>query len=204
MVGRLAASTPYFIVLALAGAFYYVATTIATPQSADQLGPDFWPKLVLILMMVSCACGIARALLFGARRAVDATEGLVDQAAGPASGIEAIDGAATADGSVAMAGGSDAAAPPRYPLLLVAGAVISIAYVALFNVLGFFIDTFLLLFAFIVIGRYRRIGIALIVALLGTLTFMFVFMKIVYVPLPLGTAPFSEVSIALMKLMGIR
>jgi hypothetical protein len=29
-------------------------------------------------------------------------------------------------------------------------------------------------------------------------------MKIVYVPLPLGIAPFSEVSIALMKLMGIR
>jgi hypothetical protein len=31
-----------------------------------------------------------------------------------------------------------------------------------------------------------------------------VFMKIVYVSLPIGAPPFSEVSILLMRLMGIR
>jgi len=38
----------------------------------------------------------------------------------------------------------------------------------------------------------------------GGLIFMFTFMKIVYVSLPLGVEPFSRVSLALMGLMGIR
>ncbi len=41
-------------------------------------------------------------------------------------------------------------------------------------------------------------------SLLGSLAFVFVFMKIVYVSLPLGVEPFSQVSLLLMRLMGIR
>ena len=33
---------------------------------------------------------------------------------------------------------------------------------------------------------------------------MFIFMKVVYLSLPIGIAPFDAVSLALMKLMGIR
>jgi hypothetical protein len=33
---------------------------------------------------------------------------------------------------------------------------------------------------------------------------MFVFMKIVYVSLPLGQGPFAEITFLLMRLMGIR
>jgi putative tricarboxylic transport membrane protein len=89
-------------------------------------------------------------------------------------------------------------------LLLLAGIILCVAYVALFAALGFFVDTFLFLLAFILVGRYRRPGIALAVSGAGTLVFMFVFMKIVYVSLPIGAPPFSEVSILLMRLMGIR
>jgi putative tricarboxylic transport membrane protein len=38
----------------------------------------------------------------------------------------------------------------------------------------------------------------------GALAFMFVFMKVVYLSLPIGRPPFAEVSLALMQLMGIR
>ena len=38
----------------------------------------------------------------------------------------------------------------------------------------------------------------------GALVFMFIFMKIVYLSLPIGRPPFAEVSLALMQLMGIR
>jgi putative tricarboxylic transport membrane protein len=73
-----------------------------------------------------------------------------------------------------------------------------------FNTLGFFLDTFIYMTAFMLIGRYRRIWIAVIVSLIGSLIFMYVFMKIVYVSLPIGSPPFSEVSILLMQWMGIR
>ena len=43
-----------------------------------------------------------------------------------------------------------------------------------------------------------------VVALAGALAFMFVFMKIVYLSLPIGQPPFAAVSLALMQLMGIR
>jgi putative tricarboxylic transport membrane protein len=54
------------------------------------------------------------------------------------------------------------------------------------------------------IGRYRRPGVILVTSLVGSLAFMFMFMKIVYVSLPLGVEPFSQVSFLLMRLMGIR
>ena len=41
-------------------------------------------------------------------------------------------------------------------------------------------------------------------SLVGSLLFMFMFMKVVYVSLPLGHEPFSQVSFLLMRLMGIR
>jgi hypothetical protein len=42
------------------------------------------------------------------------------------------------------------------------------------------------------------------VSLLGTLAMMFFFMKVVYVSLPLGRAPFMQVTLFLMQAMGIR
>ena len=99
-------------------------------------------------------------------------------------------------------------APPQegktYPHLLLTGMAMTVAYVALIQTLGFFLCTFLYLAGFMLVGRYRRIGVALATSLAGSLVFMFVFMKIVYVSLPLGQAPFSEISFLLMRLMGIK
>jgi putative tricarboxylic transport membrane protein len=54
------------------------------------------------------------------------------------------------------------------------------------------------------IGRYRRIGVIVATSLIGALAFVFVFMKIVYVSLPLGVEPFAQVSYLVMKLLAIR
>jgi hypothetical protein len=43
-----------------------------------------------------------------------------------------------------------------------------------------------------------------VVSLLGTLLLVFLFMKVVYVSLPLGKGVFGEISIALLPLLGIR
>ncbi|MBI3068559.1 MAG: tripartite tricarboxylate transporter TctB family protein, partial [Betaproteobacteria bacterium] len=47
-------------------------------------------------------------------------------------------------------------------------------------------------------------GVIAAVSLLGTLLLMFIFMKLVYVSLPIGVEPFSRVTFLLMQLMGIR
>ncbi len=41
-------------------------------------------------------------------------------------------------------------------------------------------------------------------SLVGTLLMLFFFMKVAYISLPIGTAPFSAVSLCLMQVMGIR
>jgi putative tricarboxylic transport membrane protein len=188
MIAKLKESAPYWVTLAVSVYFFGIAQGITAPGTGDQLGPDFWPKAFLILMMLVCAIGIARVLLVR-RHALD--EAFADDVP---QGTAAARDVRDAEGEPAQ----------RYPLLLLAGIILCVAYVALFAALGFFVDTFLFLLAFILVGRYRRPGIALAVSGAGTLVFMFVFMKIVYVSLPIGAPPFSEVSILLMRLMGIR
>jgi len=99
---------------------------------------------------------------------------------------------------------AEAAPEPRYPRLIVGGIVLTVAYVVLIERLGFFLCTFAYLAAFAWIGRYRRPLVVLASSLIGSLLFMFVFMKVVYVSLPLGQEPFSQVTFLLMRLMGIR
>jgi hypothetical protein len=187
MIARLKESGPYWVTLAVSGYFFTVAQGISAPGTGDQLGPDFWPKTFLVLMMLVCAIGIARVLL-GRRRVFD------DAFDRPTEGAPA-----------AQLGGEPEEEPAkRYPLLLFGGVVLCLGYVVLFDTLGFFLDTFSFMLAFILLGRYRRIGVAVATSLGGTLAFMYIFMKIVYVSLPIGSPPFSDVSIVLMRLMGIR
>jgi len=54
------------------------------------------------------------------------------------------------------------------------------------------------------IGGFRRPVAVAVASVVGSLAFMFVFMKVVYVSLPLGHEPFSQVTFLLMRLMGIR
>ena len=93
---------------------------------------------------------------------------------------------------------------PRYPALLLTGIALTIGYVALLATLGFFIDTVLYVAALTWTGRYRRWPVIAAVALAGALVFMFIFMKVVYLSLPIGRGPFAAVSLLLMQLLGIR
>jgi putative tricarboxylic transport membrane protein len=99
---------------------------------------------------------------------------------------------------------AETAASKRYPLLLVIGIGLTVGYVALLSTLGFFIGTTLYIAALIRTGRYRRWPVIAVVAVGGALVFMFVFMRIVYLSLPIGVPPFAQVSLLLMQLMGIR
>jgi putative tricarboxylic transport membrane protein len=185
---------PYVIVLLIAAYLYYVANQFEFMARTGHLGPDFWPKAMLILMMVACAYEIIKqALAKGEQTDVGSVlDELIEE-----STIEHPEAAATERETFAVE------EEKTYPQLLAIGIGLTIAYVLLFDILGFFLDTFLFLAFFMYVGRYRRVGVILATSLIGSLAYMFVFMKIVYVSLPIGKAPFSAVSLWLMKIMGV-
>jgi putative tricarboxylic transport membrane protein len=177
---------PYVIVLAIVSYLYFLAARIDFVAPGGRIGPDFWPKVILALAMVTCAYEIVKNLFFGkAEREMEGVLATVVKRAPVELPTEALE-------------------DKTYPHLLWIGIAMTVAYAVLIEKLGFFLCTIIYLAAFMWIGRYRRLGVILITSLVGSLAFMFMFMKIVYVSLPLGVDPFSQVSFLLMRLMGIK
>jgi putative tricarboxylic transport membrane protein len=170
---RLRRALPYAVVAAGAGYLYHAAAGIQYFARPGVLGPDFWPRAILVLAMAVCAVKIAAALAPGRRRE-------------------------------AARAAEEGAAEESHPWLLVGGMVLSAGYVWALTKLGFFTATAPYLAAFIALGGYRRWGVLAAVSILGAVVLLFIFMKLVYVSLPLGEGPFQQVTLALMKLMGIR
>jgi putative tricarboxylic transport membrane protein len=186
MLTRLRRTIPYVIVFAATVALFVISNQITFIAPGGRIGPDVWPKAILALSMLTCVFQIVKILFF-------------DEAGEHVPGVlESIIEETPVDGIV------DTAPEPRFPHLLVGGIVLTVAYVLLIERLGFFLCTFAYLAAFAWIGRYRRPLVVLASSLVGSLLFMFVFMKVVYVSLPLGHEPFSQVTFLLMRLMGIR
>ena len=176
MMARLKPMLPYAALLAGAAFLFHDTARFAALGRPGQLGPDFWPRAVLVLLMLVCAFQIARLALVAGIAAAPQAKSLHEQ--------EQEEG-------------------PRYPGLLAGGIVLTIVYVPAMEYLGFFLATALYLAGFMLVGRYRRAGVIAASSVLGSLAFVFVFMKIVYVSLPLGVGPFLQVSTALLALLGI-
>jgi putative tricarboxylic transport membrane protein len=182
---RIAKVVPYAALLAGAAYLYVNAGAFHAAAKPGELGPDFWPRLLLALLMIVCAVAIARGLLFDA--APESASASAKERDGDATDAQ------------------EAAAPAARGLArLAAGIVLSAAYVASLEWLGFFVATALYLALFMILGRYRRWVVVASASLVGSLAFVFVFMKIVYVSLPLGTGPFQALSVALLALLGVR
>ena len=178
MLGRLKAAWPYAALLAGAAYLYHEAGAFAAAARPGQLGPDFWPRAVLVLLMIVCASQLLRHLL------------LVRPLVPEAPTLPADEEASTAE--------------QRYPWRLAAGIGLSIAYVLSLDELGFFVATVLFLGLFMIAGRYYRARVVWLSSLIGSLVFVFVFMKVVYVSLPLGIGPFRTFSIWLLAMLGVR
>jgi len=180
---------PYAIVGGAAGYLYYVAANIEYHARAGTLGPDFWPKAILVLTIAACLYEVVRIAFLGTR--AHDTAGVLEEMA-----VESLE--QHADVRAAEP------AEENHPVLLVAGVIATLAYVWAVQRLGFFLATVVYLVAFMRLGGYRRWRVIGMVSVVGTLVLLFIFMKLVYVSLPIGVAPFSEVTLFLMKVMGIR
>lgn len=173
---RLQGGLPYVVVLALAAVLYAFAGRFEYAPKPGQLGPDVWPKAILAIAMLVCLIEIAWRLF------EPASPVLKEEMVGEEAEQEA----------------------PRMPHLLAAGIALALLYVGTLELLGFFIATAAYLALFMVVGRYRRWPVVAATSLLGSLAFVFVFMKVVYVSLPLGRGPFQQVSLWIFTLLGIR
>ena len=182
MLNRLLRASPYIVLQIAAMYFYQLASSIEFPATPGRIGPDFWPKSILVLLGGICVYEIIKNLLIGE---TFTAAGLLEK---------------FMKDSGATDGGEDLRS---YPLLLAGGIILTIIYVATIDKLGFFLATIAYLALFMATGRYRRWGVIAISSLLGSLGLMFIFMKVVYVSLPLGVEPFSTVSLWLLKTMGV-
>jgi hypothetical protein len=86
---------------------------------------------------------------------------------------------------------------------LAAGVALIVAYVVLTPLVGFALTTALFIVAFLWLCGMRSpaaIGLNVVV---GTLGLLYVFIKLVYLPLPKGGGPFEELTIALYRVLRV-
>jgi len=133
-----------------------------------QLGPGFWPRLVLIGLG---AASLAKLVLDvrSVRRAVDVT-------------VER---------------------PAISPPLLVAGIATIVLYVVAAPLLGFALATMLFVAAFMALAGARSAAAIVATSVLSTVVILYVFIKVVYLPLPKGAGAVENVTLALYRLLGI-
>jgi len=166
---------PYAVVLIVSAYFYVLAGRFEFVAKAGNLGPDFWPKLLLGLTMAVCLYEISKTAFFCRGKT-------------PENGIDK----------------EKEATPKTYPGLLIVGTTLTVAYVYFVSILGFILCTFLYIILFMIVGRYRKLWVIMANGIVGTVLVVFIFMKAVYVSLPLGQGPFQQFSLLVLNMFGIK
>lgn len=174
---------PEVVILLISGFLYSAASTISSV--GDGLGADFWPKVILAATVFTCLWEIFRKISTGLRS---------NRGAMPA-GDEHADVSASA---------SNVHEPDVGRWVPWTGIGLTVAYVACMPWLGYFLASSLFVTAFVYVGNYRRPLMAACVGIAASLCFLFLFMRVVYVSLPLGVEPFASVSTSLISVMGVK
>jgi putative tricarboxylic transport membrane protein len=172
---RLKQLAPYVILLTIGVALYSMTNQMAGAEMPGQIGPDRWPKLIIGLMIGVCLFEIGRRMLWN------------PEPPAPTLGeLEAL--------------GED---QPDKPWLVFGAVAVTVVYLLLLDVIGFVLGTLLYTAALMWFGGTKRPLLVGIMSLVITISFAFVFMKLIFIALPVGREPFSWVSFALMKLFGV-
>lgn len=184
MVQRLRAAVPYFLGLAAAAVLYGLADRINYTARPGQLGPDFWPRVAIVMIAVVCLYEIVRRLL----------------AASPSS----VEGIAERLDSEELDQAADEAARGSSLAKLLGGIAMTLAYAVLVPKLGFLLASFVFLVLFMYLGGIHNHIAIWVSSAVGMLLFAFIFLKVVYVSIPRGEPPFDQVTNLVMDLMQIR
>lgn len=178
MQKRLGDIAPYTLTLCAAIGLYFVADSIAYTAIPGQIGPDQWPKIILTLLISVCIFEIGRKTLIGDVARTDSD---------PALGFE----------TDLMASHATNARP-------VFGTVAAtVGYLLLLETCGFFLCTLAYTACLMWLGGLRRLTIIAVMAGALSLFFTFIFMKVIFVALPIGHGGFAKISLAIMNLAGV-
>lgn len=148
-------------------ALFVAAGRLPVVPVPGQLGPDFWPRLVLVGLMGSCVLKFLE-----------------------------------------VARGRRATAE-RSPVLLLSlpklagGIALILGYPALVPFFGFPLTNFLFLLAFMRLAGTRRPFPLVAISVLGTVVLLYLFVKVVYLPLPKGAGVLEDLTIFLYRLLKI-
>ncbi len=175
---RLQATLPYVVVLAAGIFLFYEADHFEFEQVSGRIGPGAWPQLILVLMLATALWGIVSSAIKTGKPAPE-------------------HGAAVEEAE-------DLVRPPEiYPHRVWIAVAATLGYLLVLPLLGFFLATLVYSFGLMYLGHFRRPLPVIVLSVAIAFCFMFVFMRVVYVALPLGAAPFNQVSYALMAAMGV-
>lgn len=186
-IRRFQKGLPYVIALAVFACLWYLTMQLPHDAGGERFGPGAWPKGILLVAIATSIYALLTRI--GASRKSKVDDLIVSIAK-------------SADSERDKTPEEDE--EPKYPRLLWTGIALTVGYVVLLPLLGFSLATLLYMGVFMYAGGYRRVLAVATISVLGTLVLMFVFMKVVYVSLPVGQPPFSHVTFALMELMAIR
>jgi len=172
------------VAIPLAGALVAVLLVLATRDldhvgRGSQLGPGFWPRLVLVGLALAC---LAKSLA-GSRhhRAPDTSA----RATADAHRVEV-------DRRPEISRGK-----------LVAAFGLIVLYVMATPAVGFPLATVAFIAAFMYLCGMRSTVVLGVNAVLGTILLLYVFIRLVYLPLPKGEGPFETVTLLLYRALGI-
>lgn len=198
---RLRRAVPYLVLLGFSIFLLWSLSGVSAPGGEPgALGPAFWPRAILIVMMLLCAYEILKRLA-GAK---DQFTGFVARQEEAARRGEEVGSVATL---MASAPSADVGTEQNEPLFLgklLPGISLIALYAMGIQTVGFFLSSTVFLSAFAAIGGARHRLWNPVVSVIGSLLFFFVFTKIAYISLPLGTGIFKEISLALMQIMGVK
>ncbi|RPH62760.1 MAG: tripartite tricarboxylate transporter TctB family protein [Burkholderiales bacterium] len=197
---RLRRVLPHAAMLAISVLLYWAALQIDTrgAEGGRRIGPDFWPKLVIAIMVALCVFEIVKRLVVKTPSTSGATPG--EPASIAPAPIEAAPGVPL---PVEAARVEPVAPAPTSPGRLWAGNAAIAGFALAVDWVGFFVATAAFLAVFMLIGGMRRPLLATAIGVAGSFGLIVIFMRVAYISLPLGAGPFRELSLALLRLLGV-
>lgn len=166
---------PYVIALALAALLYNLAGHFDIVSQPGSPGPELWPRMICVLLGLTSLIGMVGALFESPQVETDG-EDEIETALSP---------------------------PETNPELVWMGMATVGLYVFALPHLGFFVATILLTMTLLVIGGMRRWLWVPVTGTGLTCIFTLIFLRIVYVALPLGEGWFRVISLAIYKSIGV-
>jgi len=197
-MNRVQRAMPYAVLFGFSMFCLWSLSDITVGSSQGQLGPAFWPRLILSLMALLCVYEALKRLA----AAKDQFSGFIDRQEQAAERGEEVGSVKTLMASSPSV--EDSPSEPIQPWKLAGGIVLIAAYAIGIQIIGFFVSSALFLSLFSAVGGFRHRLWNPLMSIVGSFAFFFVFMKVAYISLPLGEGPFKALSLALMQLIGVR